>query len=79
MLSKSQAQQIALTQNNTLPDLTGAELAIKTAAGSGLFSADYTVEDLDVVTQVVDSLKLAGFNVAQSGDDDEILAITFGA
>jgi hypothetical protein len=78
-MTKTEAQSAALAQNKTLPDFQAAETAIKVAAGLGLFSAEYTVTDLDVLAQVVESLKLQGFTVAQSGDDDEILAITFGA
>lgn len=78
-MTKLEAQRLALTQNQNLPDLKGAFAAIKAAAGSGLFSAEYTVTDLDVLVQVVESLKFQEFSVAQSGDDDEILAITFTA
>lgn len=70
---------IAQVQNKTLPAFVSADATILDAAQSGLFTAVITLEedDFSLSDALKGDLESRGFTVVVSGDDNEILTVTW--
>jgi hypothetical protein len=80
LLTKLDVQNVALTQNSFNATFKAVDAVIKTEAQKGNFTVAHTLVGAPVIAlgpNLVKDLEVRGFTAAISGDDDEILTVSW--